>query len=499
MGGYQVLKCWTDAMPITLLLFTPGDLRLAENPALDAALRTGHPIVPLFIWPRQGEGFERPGAARRWWLHHSLAALDAELQRRGSRLILRVAEDPAEALIQLLETLPVATLCWNLPLLPHERRLASSIAPVLRRRSIRLIETVGRTLLDPEKLRTQNGDVYRVFTPFWKALRQQYIPPAPFLPPARLPAPAFWPESDTLASLELLPQPDWASQTIAQHWTPGETAAWSMLRTFLAYGLPHYDRARDRLDQEVTSKLSPYLANGEISPHLIWRVVGEAERTGVSPKAVESFRRQLAWREFGYYLLYHFPETTHRPLRPEWSNFPWRTEAPELEAWQRGRTGIPVIDAAMRQLWQTGWMHNRARLLVASLLTKNLRIHWLRGAEWFWDTLVDADLANNTLGWQWTAGCGADAAPYFRIFNPVLQSKKFDPEGRYIRRWLPELGSLQASCIHAPWEVSSCADMLREIGYPSPIVSPVDSREEALALYENWKASIKNRYDIHSQ
>jgi len=477
-------------MALTLLLFTPHDLRLAENPALKAALQTELPILPVFIWHRTAKAFEGLGAARCWWTHHSLTALDAELQQRGSRLILRVTDNPLEELKQLVETLPVATLCWNLPLLPHERRLADQLQPVLRRKKVRLIETNGRTLINPDQLRSQTGTCYRVFTPCWKALQQHYVPPPSFLPPARLPAPEQWPESVSLETLALLPKPDWATNTIARYWEPGESAAWGMLRQFLAYGLPHYAQARDRLDLDVTSKLSPYLAHGEISPHLLWRISYEAQHAGVSTQAVDAFRRQLAWREFGYYLLYHFPETPYQPLHPEWATFPWRSEAPELEHWQKGQTGIPIIDAAMRQLWQSGWMHNRARLLVASFLTKNLRIHWLRGAEWFWDTLVDADLANNTLGWQWTAGCGADAAPYFRLFNPVLQSKKFDPEGLYIRRWLPELAALPLFCLPEAWENPSCSQMLRQIGYPEPIVCLEKSRNEALALYESWKASI---------
>lgn len=476
-------------MSLTLLLFSSGDLRLTENPALEAALRTGKPIVPVFIWHRKASGFARLGAARRWWLHHSLASLDAELRRRGSRLILRVTDDPIQELVSLLTNLSVSTLCCNRPLLPHERYTLTKVLRLCRK-GVRLVETDGRTLINPSQLRTQNGDIYRVFTPFWKALQQHYTSPPPFIPPATLPAPESWPESAPLTALELLPKPDWASETIAQYWKPGETAAWGLLRQFLAYGLPHYHHNRDRLDRDLTSRLSPYLAHGEISPHLIWRVSGEAQKNGISAQAVAAFRRQLGWREFGYYLLYHFPETVEQPLRSEWTSFPWRTEAPELYAWQKGQTGYPIIDAAMRQLWCSGWMHNRARLLVASFLTKNLRIHWLRGAEWFWDTLVDADLANNTLGWQWVAGCGADAAPYFRLFNPVLQSKKFDPEGLYIRYWLPALASLPVSCIHSPWENDCCQQQLHATSYPRPLVPLEKSRNEALEMYERWKTQL---------
>jgi deoxyribodipyrimidine photo-lyase len=287
--------------------------------------------------------------------------------------------------------------------------------------------------------------------------------------------------------LDLEPKIDWATG-IRATWTPGEAGAQRELRRFLRDDFERYASERNLPGKTGTSRLSPHLHFGEISPREVWHVL-LAHRNAANAISVDAYLRELGWREFAYHLLFHFPFTTNEPLRREFMRFPWRTDRKLLKAWQDGRTGYPLVDAGMRELWATGWMHNRVRLVVASFLTKHLRIRWEEGAYWFWDTLVDADLANNTLGWQWTSGCGADAAPYFRIFNPLLQSEKFDPDGDYIRHWLPELTYIPTPWIHKPWlapeRILSDAGIQLGSTYPLPIVVHEEARREALAAFEN--------------
>ncbi|MGD8310060.1 MAG: deoxyribodipyrimidine photo-lyase, partial [Chromatiales bacterium] len=325
-----------------------------------------------------------------------------------------------------------------------------------------------------------------VFTPFWKACLRRPPPAAPLAAPEKLPP---CPDVDSLAldALGLLPRIPWDAG-LRETWRPGEAGALRRLDGFCRKGLDAYADARERPAVVGTSRLSPRLHFGELSPRQVWwRAVREDSPGG------EAFLRELGWREFAHHLLHHSPETLERPMDRRFEAFPWREDPEALRAWQSGRTGIPLVDAGMRELWHTGWMHNRVRMVVASLLTKNLRIHWLEGARWFWDTLVDADLANNTLGWQWVAGCGADAAPYFRIFNPVTQGQRYDPEGAYVRRWVPEIGRLPDRWVHRPWQAPE--KVLREAGirlgsdYPEPIVDLKESRREALAAYEQVKAA----------
>jgi deoxyribodipyrimidine photo-lyase len=353
----------------------------------------------------------------------------------------------------------------------------------------------GSLLFEPEDLATNAGGPFRVFTPFARKAQTSPRPHAPRAAPARVPAPSQWPRTETLDELDLLPtNPDWAGGLRAA-WTPGEHGARQRLDAFLSEGLIGYRVNRDRPDLLGTSLLSPHLHHGEISPHTCWHTAAAAaEAAGQAGVGLETFRKELLWREFSYHLLVHFPTLPTDPFRAEYAAFPWVEDTAGLAAWQRGKTGYPIIDAGMRQLWVSGWMHNRVRMIVASFLVKDLRIPWQTGARWFWDTLVDADLANNSASWQWVAGCGADAAPYFRIFNPVTQSQKFDPDGTYIRRWVPELARLDTEHIHAPWlapkAALDAAGVQLEMDYPLPVIDHSLARKQALAAFSSVKGGI---------
>jgi deoxyribodipyrimidine photo-lyase len=336
------------------------------------------------------------------------------------------------------------------------------------------VESFNAALLfEPWEVASQAGTPFRVFTPFWRACTLASDPPPPLPRPRALAAPRRWPSSSSLSSLGLLPSVDW-TQGIRAAWTPGETGALARLAAFRRGGLPGYARRRDWPAEPGTSRLSPHLHFGELGPRQVWHAVSGA--------AAAAYRRELGWREFSHHVLFHFPHTPLRPLRSEFAAFPWARAPGHLRAWQRGRTGYPIVDAGMRELWTTGYMHNRVRMIAASFLVKHLLQDWRAGARWFWDTLVDADLANNTMGWQWTAGSGADAAPYFRIFNPVLQGQKFDPQGRYVARWLPELARLPARFVHCPWEAPP--ELRATVrGYAQPIVDHAAARARALAAF----------------
>ena len=455
------------------------DLRLSDHAPLQAA-RNGI-VIPVFIWSPDEEGDWPPGAASRWWLHHSLEALNADLVKRGSRLIVRRGS-ASKALTQLVRETGAVAVHWHRRYEPwaaaQERRVESALGALGC--TTRAFE--GSLLADPRSFANATGKPFQVFTPFYRALLQRMSiigSSGPSEAPSHIESFAGDLPSQAIADLGLLPKIPW-DRGFRDVWVPGEAGARSRLRAFLAASVASYADRRDRPDADGVSRLSPHLHFGEISPGQVWHAAQDIP-------GAEPFTRQLVWREFSYHLLHHFPHTPLEPLRPEFAAFPWRSDRAAMGAWQRGQTGYPIVDAGMRQLWQTGWMHNRVRMLVASFLTKDLLIPWQDGARWFWNTLVDADLANNTQGWQWTAGCGADAAPYFRIFNPVTQSMKFDPDGAYVRRWVPELSLMPSEWIHRPWEAPSAA--LEGAGvrlgttYPEPIVDHAQARERALEAY----------------
>ncbi|MCE9613991.1 MAG: DNA photolyase family protein [Lentisphaerae bacterium] len=458
------------------------DLRLDDHPALTAATETGGPVVPLHIWSPAEDGRWAPGAASRWWQHHALHDLDTALAGAGARLILRKGS-MVENLVSVCRATGAVAVYASRRYGPVGAGEESRAAAALRAAGIEWRLFPGALLFDPAIIATGAGRPYQVFTPFWRQCTGQGEPRAPLPPVTRLIAPARWPDGVTLADLSLLPVRDW-SAGLARAWTPGAAGAKAALKRFLAEAADTYPEGRNMPGADGTSRLSPYLHSGELSAHRVWHAVRSAGRA-VRADAAEAYLRQLVWREFAQHLLHHFPHTAEQPLRGEYAAFPWLVDDAGRRAWQKGQTGFPIVDAGMRQLWETGWMHNRVRMIVASFLVKDLLVSWQSGAAWFWDTLVDADLANNTLGWQWAAGCGADAAPYFRIFNPTLQGERFDPEGSYVRRYVPELGRLPARWIHqpaqAPGDVQRAAGVRLGDNYPEPMVSHTAARMRALA------------------
>ena len=477
----------------TCLVWLRHDLRLADQPALTAALRRGGPVIPVFVWSPPDHGDWAPGGASRWWLHHSLAAFATELDRHGSRLIIRHGESLAELLTLARET-GAEAVYWNRCYEPAITTRDTQIKAQLRAAGLAALSFNSALLHEPWTVANQSGKPFQVFTPFWRHCLTKPEPETPLPAPKHLPTPGHWPKSLALAALQLKPRPDWAGG-LHTAWTPGETGAQAALRRFCADAFSGYTENRNRPDLTGTSRLSPHLHFGELSPRQVWQAL---KATGAVDARLASWRdsqfvAELGWREFAHHLLHHFPHTPTEPLRAEFKHFPWQDDAAALRAWQRGQTGYPLVDAGMRELWATGWMHNRVRMVVASFLVKDLRLPWQAGARWFWDTLVDADLASNTLGWQWTSGCGADAAPYFRVFNPVSQGEKFDPHGDYVRQWCPELARLPAAWIHqpakAPANVLASAGVKLGINYPEPIVNHATAREVALEAY----ASIKGK------
>ena len=470
------------------------DLRLADNPALNAAIDRGEPVIPVYIWSPEEEGNWSPGGASMYWLHLSLAALARSLEKKKSRLILR--HGPAgETLASLARECAVGAAYWNRRYEPEAIARDKELKGRLSDEGIEAKSFNGSLLNEPWTIETGQGTHYKVFTPYYKACLAKTSEDAPLAAPKRIPSPNNWLESTPLDAFKLEPTIDWAGG-IRDAWTPGEAGARKRLDAFLDNAVLAYKKERDRPDHDGTSRLSPYLHFGELSPRQILHAARERlaeDEDAAESSGGEAYIRQLYWREFAFHLLYHEPQTTSEPLRDNFREFPWNSDKKALKAWQKGQTGYPYIDAAMRELWTTGWMHNRARMAVASFLVKHLLISWQEGAKWFWDTLVDADLANNTLGWQWTAGCGADAAPYFRIFNPMTQGEKFDPDGVYVRRWVPELAELPDNALMKPWEASDneleAAGVTLGKTYPNPIVDHREARERALAAYETIKKS----------
>ncbi|WP_411373759.1 cryptochrome/photolyase family protein [Arthrobacter sp. MPF02] len=463
----------------TSLVWLRDDLRLDDNPALAEAAGLGLPLTVVYILEEESVGVRPLGGASRWWLHHFLATLSAALEARGSRLVLR--REPSGDVIRKLATETNAGhIFWNRRYGLPERTIDAELKDWAGGNGIEASSFQANLLFEPWTIRTGAGGPYKVYSPFWRACLASGDIREPVDSPAALPAPAAsgrgLPASDPLKSWQLLPSsPDW-SGGLAATWEPGEEGALRRLEDFLDGPIEHYGAGRNIPGAEGSSRLSPHLRFSEVSPFRVWHGIRRRFPRNV-PADVGTFRSELGWREFNWHLLYHNPDLATRNYRPAFDNFQWgRLSRQELAAWQQGRTGYPLVDAGMRQLWQTGWMHNRVRMAAASFLVKNLLMDWRIGEQWFWDTLVDADGANNPANWQWVAGSGADASPYYRIFNPVTQSRKFDPDGRYLRTFIPELEKLSGKEIHEPWTTE--AD-----GYPEPLVDLAESRERALEAY----------------
>ncbi|MEL6380517.1 MAG: deoxyribodipyrimidine photo-lyase [Pseudomonadota bacterium] len=469
-----------------VIIWFRRDLRVEDNPALAAAHETKQPVIPLFIL--EPESDSAPGAASRWWLHHALAALETRLADRGSKLILRTGP-ASDILPNLVKETGASQVFWNRRYGARDIETDKALKTTLTDDGVSVESFNGTLVCEPWETKTGSGGFYKVYTPFWKSIKAKGPSrKEQATRPDKLAVPDTWPDSTALAALDLLPtKPDWAAKF--PDWEPGEKGARAKLRAFLDGPVNGYDDDRNRPDIEGTSRLSPHLAWGEISPLQIWETTKDAVARGsVNDDEADKFLSEVVWRDFAYNLLYYYPDIRDEPIKPEFADFPWDDDRDALTAWQKGQTGYPIVDAGMRQLYDTGWMHNRVRMITASFLIKDLIIPWQEGERWFWDCLVDADLANNAASWQWVAGCGADAAPYFRIFNPVSQGEKFDPQGDYVRTYVPELAALPKKHIHKPWEAPDA--ILQEAGvtlgetYPKPIVDHGEARKLALAGYD---------------
>ncbi|MEM7192965.1 MAG: deoxyribodipyrimidine photo-lyase, partial [Pseudomonadota bacterium] len=464
--------------------------RLSDHHALSVAAGTQAAILPLYIHDDETEDAEKIGGASRWWLHESLDALNQSLGQLGGAMVIRRGRT-ADVLKDVLTETKAKALHATQSFEPFGTASERAAAAICADEGAAFHLHPGRLLFAPQGITTKDGRPYKVFTPFWKACLVRPPPPLPCGAPriAEFASAAGLPLED----LKLQPtRPDWAGGLRAG-WNPGERAAQTALTDFIETRIGAYAERRDDLPGRPTSRLSPHLHFGEISPAQVWHAVSHAVEVGEihGGRGPETFLKELGWREFSYHLLHNFPHLPHTPLRAEFARFPWRDDPEALKAWQQGQTGYPVVDAAMRELWHTGYMQNRARMITASFLIKHLLLPWQVGASWFWDTLVDADLASNSASWQWVAGCGTDAAPYFRIFNPILQGRKFDPDGAYVRTWVPELAGLTPDDIHAPWDappaILAAAGVVLGKTYPHPIVDHGAARARALRALEAIK------------
>lgn len=479
-----------------VLVWFRRDLRLQDNAALSAAQASGRPVIPVYIGEESGDASKwKMGAASRWWLHHSLKALDESLRETDSRLIV-LRGDPCEVLPDLVKLTGAKVVHWNRCYEPESDAKDRLVAAELSAMGVAVNIANSTLLFDPDEVRNKQGTPFQVFTPFWRHCLTLPVAPAVKFNAHTLVAPQSWPRSLRIEELDLQPKHPW-TQGLAEAWEPGEKSALKQWRNFVRKDIDDYAKRRDQPAELGTSRVSAHLHFGELGPRQIWDgVKARGAETGVFPinEGAKVFLSEVGWREFAAHLLVHFPHTPEKPLREPYARFPWADDPgrEKLRAWQRGQTGYPIVDAGMRQLWSTGWMHNRVRMIVASFLVKHLRLSWTEGARWFWDTLVDADLANNTLGWQWVAGCGADASPYFRIFAPVTQGQKFDQEGDYVRRWVPELAAMPNKTIHCPWEASEAERKAAGVtlggNYPGPMVDHKEAREAALAALQKMKA-----------
>jgi deoxyribodipyrimidine photo-lyase len=474
------------------------DLRLADNPALAFAVASGRPVLPIYVHDEATAGLRPLGGAAKWWLAGSLEALEASLAGVGAQL--RVFAGAAEdVVLRLAEGAGAAAVVWNRRYAAAEQTQDAVIKAALKAKGVHAQSFNAHLLNEPWEVASKAGQPMKVFTPYWRAARERGEPAAPSPAPKAIPgfdlATAAGLAPVTVDSLALRPtKPNWALQ-MASQWTPGETGARQSLGRFLDGAAKGYGENRNRPDKRSTSRLSPHLGFGEIGPRQVWhgaRAAFESGHTPAKPYDIEKFLTEIGWREFSYHLLHQFPGLADSNFQHKFNYFPWRDDPAGLKAWQQGRTGYPIVDAGMRELWRTGWMHNRVRMIAASFLIKHLLIDWRKGEDWFWDTLVDADPASNAASWQWVAGSGADAAPYFRIFAPVLQGEKFDPNGDYVRTYVPELAKLPKAFIHKPWtaphpELTRAGIVLGK-EYPRPIVVHEDARQRALAAFKSISA-----------
>ncbi len=479
-----------------VLVWFRDDLRLSDHPALVAGLAGDCPVVPVYVFDEQSPAFRQMGGASRWWLHHSIAALDVSLRAKGSYL--RIVRGAAQTAIpRLVDHYQASGMVWSRRYGAAEIAVDASIKAWCKDHGIGCESFNGSLLVEPWQVTTQAGQPMKVFTPFWKSARANHTFAQPLPAPVMLPVVTATasPLEIPLDDLTLLPtKPDWA-KGFTEHWQAGEAGAQQRLLDFLDDGLKGYGEDRNRPDRNNVSRLAPYLRFGNISPRQVWHVAVNRMQAGectASERDLTVFQSELGWREFSYHLLFHNPDLARKNYQARFDKFPWRNDPAALTAWQNGMTGYPIVDAGMRQLWQTGWMHNRVRMVVASFLIKHLMIDWRDGEAWFWDTLLDADPASNAASWQWVAGSGADAAPYFRIFNPVLQGERFDPKGDYVRHFVPELARLPEEFIHKPWTAPEW--VLREAGvspgvdYPAPLIDHKTGRDRALAAFSSINA-----------
>lgn len=472
-----------------VILWFRKDLRLDDNRALNEACASGRPVIALYIREPDDAHTGALGAAQQWWLHHSLKALDASLRKRHGQLVF-LSGNALDVLRAIIKKSGAEMVFWNRRYDPPGIEIDTRIKHELQKQAIEAKSFGGQLLHEPSKLKTGGGTAYRVYTPFWRALEGGGEPEHPLDAPAKISFPTHFPDSESLDSWKLLPtKPDWA-KTFSEVWTPGENAALERLDNFVNDALHGYKENRDFPAKPATSMLSPHLALGEISPARIWHATRGLSRR-VPTEDIIHFRKELAWREFSYHLLCHFPRLATKNWNERFNGLEWVNNETHFAAWSRGLTGYPIVDAGMRQLWRHGFMHNRVRMITASFLIKDLMIDWRKGEAWFRDTLVDADPANNAASWQWVAGSGADASPFFRIFNPILQGQKFDPDGDYVREFVPELAKLGTKFIHRPFDAPE--DVLRDAGitlgtnYPKPIIDHAAARDRALKAYNAVK------------
>ena len=471
-------------MSSTIVWFR-DDLRLADNSALAAAIEKGGPIIPVFIWAPEECGNWIPGAASKWWLHNALESLQADLGKSGAKLILRSGKS-LKVLRDLIEEAGASRVYWNRRYERSLREVDSEVKSKLRGAGIEVESFNSNLLNEPHTVAAGSGQPYKVYTPYWKKVKDRKLEEPVACNCGELRVPESWPKTEALERFGLMPKRQWY-QKMESRWDISEAGAHKQLNLFLKRAVNDYDTARDRPDCEGTSSLSPYLRWGMVGPRQIMATLKDSY--DLRKKGPQVYSKEIYWREFAYNVLYHFPDTPDVPLNTDYKDFPWENDREVLKKWQRGQTGYPIVDAGMRQLWETGWMHNRVRMIVSSLLVKHLLQDWHSGAHWFWDTLVDADLASNTLGWQWSAGCGADAAPYFRVFNPILQGQKFDPDGTYVKRYVPELRDLPVKYIHEPWKASRHErESTDSMDYPDPIIDHKVGRQRALAALDKFKS-----------